>query len=192
MNLGIIFMASGFSRRFGSNKLLYNLNGKPLFMHALSSLSGAEKELLWDMSISIAVVSQYPEILVEAEALGYLAVTNPDSEQGITASIKLGLKNLPASDHYAFFVADQPHLKTATTTAFIREFLLSGKSIGSVTDGKRSGNPCVFARKYLPELSALEGDRGGKQVIDKHPQDIFYFLTDPSELFDLDCPEDLN
>jgi molybdenum cofactor cytidylyltransferase len=191
MTLGIIFMASGLSRRFGSNKLLYKLDGKPLYLHALSSLIVAAEELKRDCSVSIAVVSQYSEILTEAEKLGLLAVHNPDSEEGITASIKLGLKSLPASEHYAFFVADQPFLKSETTAAFIRQYLVSTKGIGSVSDGRLLGNPCVFSRKYLPELSVLEGDRGGKQVIMKHPEDIFDFRIEPNELFDLDRPEDL-
>jgi len=191
MTLGIIFMASGLSRRFGSNKLLYNLGGKPLFMHALSSLIGASEELKRDYSVSIAVVSQYPEILAEAERLGLLAFNNPDSEKGITASIKLGLKSLPASEHYAFFVADQPFLKKETTASFIRQYLKSAKGIGSVTDGNMLGNPCIFDRKYLPELLELEGDKGGKQVINKHTGDVFDFRIEPDELFDLDRPEDL-
>ncbi len=191
MTLGIIFMASGLSHRFGSNKLLYNLGGMPLYMHSLSSLTNAAVELMRDYTVKIVVVSQYLEILAEAENLGLLAVNNPDSENGITASIKLGIKSLPDSEHYAFFVADQPYLKGETTAAFIRQYLNSKKTIGCVTDGRTSGNPCIFDRMYLPELLVLEGDRGGKQVIVKHPEEIFNFRIEPSELFDLDRPEDL-
>lgn len=191
MTLGIIFMASGFSRRFGSNKLLYELDGKPLYLHTLLSLVSASEELSREISVSVAVVSKFPEILSEAEKLGLLAVNNPDSEKGITASIRLGLGSLPACEHYAFFVADQPYLRTETTVEFLRQYLASKKEIGSVSDGLKLGNPCVFSAKYFTELAALEGDRGGKQVIDKHPEDVFEFRAEPSELFDLDTPADL-
>lgn len=192
MTLGIVFMASGFGRRFGSNKLLYPLGGKPLYTYALSNLINAINELKTDYKVKLAVVSQYDEILAEAEKRGALAVHNPDSGKGITASIKLGIKNLPESEHYAFFVADQPYLNAETTIKFIKSYLVSGKTIGCVTDGVTSGNPVIFNRIYLPELLALEGDKGGKQVVLKHPEEVFYFTVASQELFDLDKPEDLN
>ncbi|MBQ2680148.1 MAG: NTP transferase domain-containing protein [Firmicutes bacterium] len=35
MKADAVILASGFSRRFGENKLLLNLGGKPLFSHIL-------------------------------------------------------------------------------------------------------------------------------------------------------------
>ena len=191
MTLGIVFMASGFGRRFGSNKLLYPIDGTPLYTHALSSLIDATNELKSDNAISLAVVSQYDEILEDARKSGAIAVYNPDSDKGITASIKLGINNLPESEHYAFFVADQPYLKAETTAAFLKSYLENGKPIGCVTDSIVSGSPVVFSRAFLPELLALEGDRGGKQIVMKNPEDVFYYEVSPRELFDLDKPEDL-
>ncbi|MFB0920149.1 MAG: nucleotidyltransferase family protein [Oscillospiraceae bacterium] len=192
MTLGIVFMASGFGRRFGSNKLLYPLDGKPLFTYALSSLAAAIDELKNDFIVKLAVVSQYAEILSAAEQYEAVAVYNPNSEKGITASIKLGIENLPEFDNYAFFVADQPYLKTDSTIDFIRRFFMSEKPIGCVSDGSVSGNPVIFNRVYLPELMALEGDKGGKQLITRHPEKVFYYEVNPRELFDLDRPEDFS
>ena len=36
----IIYMAAGNSRRFGSTKLFYELDGKPMYRHLLDSLAG--------------------------------------------------------------------------------------------------------------------------------------------------------
>ena len=35
----IIYMAAGNSRRFGSNKLFYELDGKPMYRHLLDRLA---------------------------------------------------------------------------------------------------------------------------------------------------------
>jgi len=190
-SIGIVFMASGFGRRFGSNKLMYRLGGRPLYEHALSNLTEAAGEIGKDCRVKICVASQYEEILAEAEKRGLIAAENPDSGRGITASIRLGLKSLPAAEYYAFFVADQPYLKAETTADFIRRFLASGKTLGCVTDGEATGNPCIFSSRYLPELMALEGDSGGKKIISEYPEEVFYFKVGPTERFDLDRPEDL-
>ncbi|MBP8639385.1 MAG: nucleotidyltransferase family protein [Oscillospiraceae bacterium] len=192
MTLGFVFMASGFGRRFGSNKLLYPIDGAPLYTHALSSLIEAANELKSDNKINLAVVSQYDEILTEARRNNLIAVYNPDSCKGITASIELGINSLAESEHYAFFVADQPYLKAETTADFIKHYLKSGKTIGCVTDSEVSGSPVIFSREFLPELLALEGDRGGKQIVIKHPEDVFYYKVSSRELLDMDKPEDLD
>ena len=38
MHIALIYMASGFSRRFGGNKLLAPLAGKPLYRHGFDHL----------------------------------------------------------------------------------------------------------------------------------------------------------
>ena len=38
MKLGLIMLAAGNSRRFGSNKLLYGIDGMPMYRHILLEL----------------------------------------------------------------------------------------------------------------------------------------------------------
>ena len=191
MKLGFVFMASGFGRRFGSNKLMHDLAGKPVYKYALESLFEAACELKKNHILSLAVVSQYSEILADAEKSGLTAVFNSLSETGITSSIKLGIENLPPAEKYAFFVADQPYLKPETTVNFIEAYLESGKTIGCVSSDNAFGNPVIFDRLYLPELLALEGDRGGKRVVMEHLSEVFSFPVEKEELTDIDAPSDI-
>ena len=105
--------------------------------------------------------------------------------------MKLGLKNLPPSEHDVCSVADQPYFRAETMAEFVRKYLESGKTIGCVTDGEVTGNPVIFSRAYLPELLALEGDKGGKRLVTKYPEEVFLYTVSSEELFDLDIPEDL-
>ena len=41
------------------------------------------------------------------------------------------------------------------------------------------------------ELLALEGDQGGRQIMQEHPEDIWMMEVDERELRDIDHPEDL-
>ena len=56
----MIYMAAGNSRRFGSNKLFYPIDGKPMYRHALERLAAiCERHSDWE----IVLVSQYEELL---------------------------------------------------------------------------------------------------------------------------------
>lgn len=82
----IIYMAAGNSRRFGSNKLLYELDGKPMYRHLLERLIEIKdryNKLKSDSSaIDITVVTRYREILDYCSSIPDChAVLSPDSEK---------------------------------------------------------------------------------------------------------------
>ncbi|HHX38221.1 MAG TPA: nucleotidyltransferase family protein [Clostridiaceae bacterium] len=189
-SLRIIVMASGLSRRFGSNKLLRPIAGRPMFMHILNLLHGYQTECM--ETTDVIVVSAWPEILKAADEFGFIAVRNEENEKGIAESIKLGLA-APGSfepDLAAFFTADQPFFSATSLQKFVRTALLQSDRITCVRAGKRLGNPVAFPRDLFGELQALEGDVGGKAVLRKHPKRVFYVDVPLHELQDIDTPED--
>ena len=57
-----------------------------------------------------------------------------------------------------------------------------------VIDGKR-GNPVVWARRFFPELMALDGDVGARHLIGRYPEAVAEVaLTDTAALVDVDTP----
>ncbi len=193
MNLAMIYMASGFASRFGENKLLFPFCGKPLYCHGLEHLREAAG-LLADGEENrpfLAVVSQYQEILDAAGGQGLCAVPNLESREGITASLKLGTRAAGKRDAYLYFVADQPFMRAETICAFVRGFAESGKGIGCVSCGKTRGNPVIFSGKYRENLLSLSGDRGGRQIMEAFPEDVWLMETDREELLDIDRREDM-
>ena len=81
-NISLIILASGFSRRFVSNKLLYEFHGKKLIEYAFDKASAF---------LDVIVVTQYMEIKEMAESLGYHIVMNDHPEYGQGHSIALGV-----------------------------------------------------------------------------------------------------
>lgn len=98
MKTDLILMAAGNSRRFGSNKLLYEWKGKKLYRYMLDALMEAAEELKKNSGedtgsrevsdrergsgkrdIRIRVVTQYEEIMKEVEQLGGDEVFQPVS-----------------------------------------------------------------------------------------------------------------
>ena len=60
-----------------------------------------------------------------------------------------------------------------------------------VIDGKR-GNPVVWARRFFPELMAIDGDIGARHLIGRYPEAVAEVaLTDTAALVDVDTPDAL-
>ena len=103
MRVGGVLLASGQGKRFGSNKLLAEVEGVPLYRRAMDTLAGAGLHRL-------AVCSPYPEILAAGENSGFLPLRNEHAAEGISASVRLGLSAMADLDGVLFAVCDQPYL----------------------------------------------------------------------------------
>ena len=165
MTKHILFLASGKSSRFGSNKLLYPLWGKPLFSWGLEAIRKAAIDL---PDCTLRVVSQYEAVRRWAENQGILAVDSPLSNLGLSYTIRAGLesiKNLSPEDTLVFAAADQPFLQTDT----IRRLLSAPGPAARVCWQDTPGNPAAFSARLAPELMTQEGDRGGGVLLKKYP-----------------------
>lgn len=195
----IIYMAAGNSRRFGSNKLLYELDGKPMYRHLLDHLVEIKdryNKLKSDSPvIDITVVTRYREILDYCSSIPDChAVLSPDSEKGISYTIKAGImavqeqKKTGMQDYYMFAVADQSYLKSQSVIKLIDRVLenTGGKQLAfSLRCGAAVGNPCVFHSSLIPQLLSLEGDKGGRSVAKKYDC-VYVDIADERELMDID------
>lgn len=200
MKLGLILMASGYSVRFGSNKLFYQINGLPMYLYGIQMIQDLlihqEEEVKLHrkepVMIQAVVVSQYEEILKAARAAHLTAVYNPDSIQGITSSIHLGLNfcDDDCSD-FMFIVADQPFLTAASVTRFITGYKESQLPLGCVSCEGHNGNPTIFSARWKKELYQLTNDRGGSRIIKEHPMLVYRFQINAKEIRDIDTPEDV-
>lgn len=209
----IIYMAAGNSRRFGSNKLFYELDGKPMYRHLLerlieikdryNKLKNAESN---NPVIDITVVTRYREILDYCACIPDChAVLSPDSEKGISYTIKAGImavqeqkkpektsgslhNTAEPEDYYMFAVADQPYLKSQSMIKLIDKVLENKgnkRLVFSLHCGDAVGNPCVFHSSLIPQLLSLEGDKGGRSVAKKYDC-VYVDIADERELMDID------
>ena len=195
----IIYMAAGNSRRFGSNKLFYELDGKPMYRHLLDHLVEIKdryNKLKSDSPvIDITVVTRYREILDYCSSIPDChAVLSPDSEIGISYTIKAGImavqeqKKTGMQDYYMFAVADQPYLKSQSVIKLIDKVLENKgnmRLVFSLRCGDTVGNPCVFHSSLISQLLSLEGDKGGRSVAKKYDC-VYVDIADELELMDID------
>ncbi len=165
---------------------MYPVEGIPMYQRAFHKTLLVQNKMK-EQILSVAVVTQYPEIMAEAEKVGIKTVLNPHPEEGISSSMKLGL--FPEADACLFMVADQPWLWVETLEGLFRRFLGSSKGMAAVAKNGEPGNPCIFSRKYYDRLMELTGDKGGKRVLKAHPEDVvLYEIENEKELTDVDLP----
>jgi len=193
VSVSIIYLAAGFGKRFGGNKLLEPLEGKRLFEHGLGTLLQLKGYLEEEMGIQtdLIVVSQYSEILDFGKEKGIRTVENPYAAEGITASIRLGTEAAGEErDYYLYAVADQPWLRWETLAGMLQRFLplsyMEKALIGCLAGGGRRGNPAIFHRQLREELLALKGDKGGSQLMKRYPDAVVEYPAPPRELRDMD------
>lgn len=189
MKTALIMLAAGNSRRFGSNKLMYEVEGQPMYKRVLNCLLEVQRILREKEgeSCSLTVVTQYAEIGETAKAAGAQVLYNLYPEEGISFSLKIGLKANLQADACLFTVSDQPWLKAETVLGLLDSFQKSKKGAACVFAGEKPGNPCVFSKKYYKELLSLSGDAGGRRIICAYPKDTAAFqVKEERELEDID------
>ena len=119
--------------------------------------------------------------------MGVNVYINPHPDEGISSSLKIGLKANLDVDACLFTVSDQPWLTIATIRQLITLLKTSGKGIACVSCEGKLGNPCIFTQKYYDFLLSINGDKGGKAVITAHRDDTAVLkVNDVKELTDVD------
>ena len=177
--IAVILEAAGNSTRFGSNKLLHVMDdGRPM----ITSIFDAVRPL--DLYKKI-LVTQYDEIA--AMASDFDVVRNDRPDLGISRSMQLGLEAAGDADAYMFCVCDQPGLTKATLGRLIEAYKKGTAGIVSLAWQGKMRNPKIFSSLYREELMKLEGDTGGRQIIDAHKKDLLLVEAESEdEVIDID------
>ncbi len=190
-SVAAVILAAGRSTRMGGpNKLLAEIGGRPLVRIA------AEQALASRARPVIVVTGHQRERVEQAlEGLDVQRVHNPDFADGLSTSVKAGLAAVPdAVDGAIVCLGDMPQVTAGLIDRLIAAFDPERGALVVVPtiDGKR-GNPVVWSRRFFPELMALEGDVGARNLIGRYPEGVAEVaLTDEAALVDIDTPEALD
>jgi len=185
VNIGAVVLAAGMSRRFGQNKLMVSVKNKPMVGCALDVLEAVG-------GLKIAAVVSDQDVAAYVQSRNEKVIINKHPCLGQAYSIVLAAEAMQEMDALLFMAADQPKLTAESVSRLLEAFRTGDKDIACLQDETHAGNPAVFSRNCFEELMCLEGDRGAKQLMRKHPQRVLYVpCVYAGELADADNPQAL-
>ena len=196
--VGAVVLAAGSGSRMPrSQKLLLELDGKPMVLHAIEAASEGGCH-------QIVVVYSSDEVK-EAVGAGAELVHNPNAHTGMASSLQVGLRALrPEMAAAVVLLGDQPLVGARTIAALLRAWRREGSrpAVAVAKSRKQSAGPphtatpvrewtppVMLARELWDELYALKGDAGARQILDGHPE-LLDIVPAPGRADDVDTPED--
>jgi len=192
--IAAIVLAAGQSRRMGAeNKLTADIEGKPMLAHALEAVAASAAD-------RVVIVTGHDERAVRKVAEATLGggratfVQNPDYADGLSTSLKAGLKALPDGIAGALVcLGDMPDLTREALDRLIAAFdPEEGRAICVPTVAGKRGNPVLWGAEFFGEMLELEGDVGAKHLIGLHGDRVCEVaMPDRAVLDDIDTPEAL-
>ena len=183
--VGAIVLAAGASSRMpGSQKVLLEVEGKPMVRHAMESASEGGRH-------QVVVVYATDDVREAVDGHAEL-IHNPKAKTGMASSLQVGLRAMRDEIEAAVIVlGDQPLVGSRTVAALMRAWRREG-SRPAVAVAQAHGEwspPVVLARELWVDLLALKGDAGARQILQGHPE-LLDMVPAPGRPDDIDTPED--
>ncbi|BBG25272.1 Bifunctional protein GlmU [Sulfuracidifex tepidarius] len=153
MDVGAVVLAAGEGKRFGGNKLLSPFDGEPILKRVLLSLEGVDRVL---------VIGRYAEEILK-ELKNEVMIYNPKWQEGMSTSIKLGVRFMKDHEYVLIALGDMP----LVTREDVKKILsMEVKDAVIPTHGGKKGNPVLFRTSSLMKfLDRISGDEGMRNVL---------------------------
>jgi len=182
---GVVLAAGSSSRMGGEQKLVLEFDGKPMVRHAIEAASEGGCH-------QIVVVYAGEDVKRAVDGAAELAF-NPDTHQGMSTSLRTGLRALRSDMEAALvMLGDQPLVGSRAVAVLLRTWRREGSrpAVAMSADGKaRWAPPVVLSRELWSELEALDGDAGARPLLDAHPE-LLDVVPAGGRTDDIDTPGD--
>lgn len=204
LTVGCVIMASGLSRRFGTNKLLADFCGQPMLCRALAATATP------GIAARIVVTrSEDVQALCRTQGVPVLLHSLPGRNDTVRLGLSALLEQLPELSGCMFLPGDQPLLCRETVEAMTERFCHEQTSpaewqketereifrLGFRVRNDPSpltGSPVLFEKGLFQELLTLPQGMGGSVLLRKYPAHVHtVYIADRNELADADTPEAL-
>lgn len=191
--LAAVVLAAGAGRRFDGAKQAAIIDGEPMALRALRCAleSGADQVLLVTGAHAAETRAALGSLPAQAGERLHL-VHNAAWQSGQAGSLHAALDALdPATEAIICLPVDQPFLDPVLLRRLAAAWRAGGDLVAPLAAGELRGAPALFDRRFFADLRAVQGDRGGRAVLQAHAAEVVPVAADAAALADIDTPEDL-
>jgi molybdenum cofactor cytidylyltransferase len=176
----VIVLAAGKSSRFGSNKMMFMVDKRPLLSYTIKSLRKVADKI-------VVVTGRYHQEINEFFTTdpSLKIVENENYENGMFTSVKTGVKE--AIGDFFIIPGDYPLIEVGT----YRKLMNANEEIRVPTCNGRRGHPIFFPAKYKEPLLGEPDDANLKLFQDRF--EVNYIpVDDKGVVFDIDTIADMD
>jgi molybdenum cofactor cytidylyltransferase len=168
VTIAAVILAAGESRRLGRPKQLEPWGETNLLSHVVKRTREFPVDEIW-----VVLGHGYERILEETDFADAGIIENPEWEEGIASSIRVGLDaltRLSRCDRALIVLGDQPAVPTEVVEELMSSHAGSDHQVTVPKYRYSWGNPVIVDRPLWPRLMSLEGDEGAQRLWQAHPE----------------------
>jgi len=182
-----IVLAAGESSRFGQCKQLMLLGEKTILEHVLDALAQSAVD-----NVIVVLGAHANDIKKRVQFVREQIVVNPNYAQGMSSSIRSGVRALDARCEAALMVlGDQPFVTPQTLDRIIDEYRRTKAPIVIPTYRGARGNPVIVDHSVFPRMMELSGDVGFRSLFKELPV-VKFPVEDVGIVTDIDTQDDFD
>ena len=189
MNIGVVILAAGESKRMGVPKQILPIFGIPMLKYLIDEVLDTQAH-----PVTVVVGANKTKIVPMLENIPIGIIDNPDWQKGMGSSIKMGLVGsylvTKGFDGLIFMTSDMPFVNAAiinklieTACEFPDKTIIASKYSGTL------GVPVLYKKERFEDILDMKPEHGAKQFFNKYPEEIVTVDFDLGAV-DLDTKED--
>ena len=176
-----ILLAAGQSKRLkNENKLIKIFKNKPLINHALNSVKNSKIK-----KIIIILGYQFKEVKKKIKKnKKIIFVHNKDYKNGMSSSIKSGLKKISKKDKgFIILQSDMPFVKTSDINKIYNSIIRKKYLVHALKYKNRIGNPIGFDISILNKFKKIRGNVGAKYMVKRLHKSTNFIKVSSDKVF---------
>jgi molybdenum cofactor cytidylyltransferase len=184
-----VILAAGASTRLGQPKQLLRIEGESLLHRTIRMAAEAGYN-----PIFVVLGYESDRMRQDISGLPSKIVLNPEWQSGMGSSLRCGItalmKENPLPERTLLLLSDQAKLSAGILSELMQRTAEGSSLVAASRYAGRLGVPAIFRKDLYPELLKVEGDQGGRSVIEKYSHQTAV-VDFPEGSVDIDTPQDL-
>lgn len=189
-NIAVVVLAAGIGSRAGRNKLMLEVDEKPMFLKAVEAAVKSKAS-------PVFVITGYNAAEMEEllEDIDVNVIYNPSFRAGVRTSITLGLKSVPGfCDGVLLLPADMPNITPEFINKMIKSFKKTEEKQVCMAAWKgNKRNPVIWSKSLFDVADMVPENADLRPVFMEH-SDYTNLVEAPNEkvLLDVNFPNDID